>query len=249
MDIKMIFAFFFMLVVVLVVVILFIRWAAFSNTESAINQLTEQVAKTNARQTELNQKLKEADEELAKRKAEAQDLANKMRQNAEEESKAEREKMILKARGEAEEIIAKAQSTKDKIRKEIEKEMDLRTVQCSMDILNNILNEKVKGQLATQLVDDFIDSLKEIDGSKIGTEVVKADILTLQPLDEQRKSKLGQILKEKLGRNITVNTLSDPHIGGGAILKFGSMAIDGSLKNLIRVKATAINEEVEARAV
>jgi len=57
---------------------------------------------------------------------------------------------------------------------------------------------------------------------------------------------LGQrIVKEKLKRDISVDASTDTNLGGGALLKFGSMTLDGSLKNLIREECTVLTEKVD----
>jgi F0F1-type ATP synthase delta subunit len=97
------------------------------------------------------------------------------------------------------------------------------------------------------LVDEFIGKLKDIRMDRINRDVSAIDVVTANPIDEERKNRLVSTIKERMGREPKVNYVTDPHIGGGVILKFGSMALDGSVKNLIR--ETAIEEQgaVEAR--
>jgi len=216
-----------------------------SSTEGAVKRLNDEIAKANAKQAELSKKLKQADEDLAKRQAEAKELAQKMRSDAEEESKGERDKIVKKARMEGEEIIAKAQGAKEKLRKDLENEFDVKVVHFGMKIINFILSEKGKGALDEILVNDFLENLKDIDMSRIGSEVTSVDLTTLTAVDEQKKKQFSEVLNEKLNRQITINNTVDPELGGGAIIKFGSMALDGSIKNLIREAGVVLQEEVE----
>lgn len=227
-------------------IIIMIRRALVTSTEGAVNRLNGEIAKANAKQEELNKKLKEADEELAKRKAEAKELAEKMRSDAEEESKAEREKIIAKAREEGEEIIAKAQGAKEKLREDLEKETDLKALNFGIEILNKIFVEKAKNFLNQDLISEFLENLKNTDMSKISPDVNEAEIVIQGSLDESVKSQFAQVIKEKLGREVSVKATTDDSIGGGIILKFGSMALDGSIKNLIREAGVELQEKVEA---
>ena len=216
------------------VIIFVLHRTLIAGTESAVNRLNEEIAKANEKQSELSKRLKEADEELAKRRAEADALAAKMISQAEELSKAEREKIINKARQEGEEIIAKAQGSKDKIRQELEKENDIRVITFSMQIINGILSEKAKGSFDEVLTNEFLDNLKGVDMTRISPDIKTAEVVTLNPIDEKTKAKFLQTLKEKLSRDISINASTNPKIGGGVILKFGTLALDGSMQNLIR---------------
>ncbi len=235
-----------LMVVVCGTIIFALHRTLITSTEGAVRRLNEEITKATAKQNELTLKLKEADDELTKRQAEAKALAEKMRTDAEEQSKVEREKIIAKARQEGEEIIAKAQGAKDKIRQELEKEIDIKAVEFSMNILNDILTEKTKGFFDQVLVDEFIENLKNTDMSKLSPNVTSVDVVTLNPLQESAKTRLIAIVKEKLNRNISLNATIDPNLGGGVVLKFGSMALDGSIKYLIRESATAQVAKVEA---
>ena len=42
---------------------------------------------------------------------------------------------------------------------------------------------------------------------------------------------------------------TDPEIGGGVILKFGSLTLDGSIKNIIRETGLTMQAQMEAQKV
>lgn len=218
------------------------------STEGAVNRLNQQSTELSAKQAELSAKIKQAEEELVRRRQEAQDLVNKMRAEAEEASKSEREMIIKKAREEGEEIITKAQNATVKLRRELEREIDSKIVDYGMDILNNILSDKAKGALDEILINEYLASLKNIDMSRIGPEVTTIDVFTLAPLSENTKKELASIIKQKSGRDLALKSSIDPKIGGGMVLKFSSMALDGSIKNLIREAGVNLRKQIESRA-
>ncbi len=234
-----------LMVVVCGAIIVALRWTLLSSTEGAVNRLNEEIAKAETKQAELSKKLRQADEDLAKRQAEAKELALKMRQDAEEETKAEREKIVKKAREEGEAIIAKAKGAAAKVRQDLEKEFDIKVVHFSMKMLNYLLSQKAKGALDRVLVDEFLQRLKEVDMSRIGPEIKVVELITLTPPDEDLKKAFLTVLKEKLQRDIELKCVVDPNLGGGAILKFGSMALDGSVKNLLKESSTILRQEIE----
>ena len=226
-------------------VIFFFRVFMFSSTEGALRRLDEEISRATRKQMELSEKIRLADEELERRKTEARQLADKMRTDAEEASKSEREKIIANARKEGEEIIAKAQTAKEKMRTDLEKEMDMKAITFGMGILNTVLSQKAKGTLDEVLIDEFVGKLQNVDMSRIGHDVKSADLITLTPVNEQMKNRISQVVKQKLNRDIALNASVDPNIGGGVILKFGSMALDGSIKNMIREVGLSQQRDVE----
>ena len=239
-----IFNFFILTLIISGVIIFILHRTLINSTEGAVKRLNEEIAKANEKQVELSRRIKEADEELAKRRAEADALAQKMISQAEEASKAERDKIIQKARQEGEEIIAKAQGNKENLRQELEKEFEVRVIDHGMGILNNILSQKAKGALDEVLQNEFIENLKNIDMSRISPDINSVEVITLNPIDDKVKSKFNQIIKEKLKRDVSLSNTVNPKIGGGVILKFGSLALDGSIQNLIRENGVTIKEKV-----
>ena len=227
-------------------IIFALRWAIFNSADGAVKRLDAQTEEARSKQAELSRKIKEADEELAKRQAEAEALTRKMITEAEEKVKEEREKLIHKAREEGEEIITKAQGTRDKIRKELEKEMYLKSIDYAMKILNTVSSERTQGAVANQLFAEFMENLKKVDMSRISAEVATADVLAAHPMENPQQQEITKTLNEKLKREIKINFSVDPQVVGGVILKFGSLALDGSLQNLMKEAAVSWKQKTES---
>ncbi len=224
----------------------FFIWKFSKDTiDKDLNRLNKETQAVLTKQTELNQKIKEANEELSKRKAEADALVLKMTEDAEKAAKEEREKLVAKARQEGEEIIVKANNTKEDIRKKIVKEMDMRAVDFTAMILDDVLSKAGRIALDECLISEFIDSLAKMDMEMIGEEIKTAEVVTASAITERMRNRLSETLLSKLGRTIEVTATSDPKILSGMILRFGSLAIDGSLKNMVRESATGLKEKLE----
>jgi F0F1-type ATP synthase delta subunit len=229
------------------IIIFFLHRTLISSTEGAVKRLNDEIAKATTKQAELSRKIREADEELSRRQAEARQLADKMKSDAENESQQEREKIVKRAREEGEEIILKAQNAKEKMRIDLEKEMDSKGIDFGMRILNSVLSQKAIGALEQVLITEFMESLKSIDMSRISTEIKEVEVITLSPLGEDAKKQFSQVIKSKVNRDLNLIAKTDKNIGGGVVLKFGSMALDGSVRNLLRETATSLKKEVDAR--
>ncbi len=224
----------------------FFIWKFSKDTiDKDLNRLNKETEAVLGKQTELNEKIKQASEELTKRKAEADALVLKMTEDAEKVAKEEREKLIAKARQEGEDIIVKANNTKEDIRKKIVKEMDMRAVDFTAMILDTVLSKEGRIALEECLISEFIESLAKMDMEMIGEEIKTAEIVTSSALSERMRNRLSETLLSKLGRTMEITATTDPKILSGMILRFGSLALDGSLKNMVRESAVGLKEKLE----
>ncbi len=227
------------------VIIFFLHKVLIGTTQGAVRRLNTETEAARAKQAELNQKIKEANEELEKRKIEAEKLVKQMLEEGEEKAKEERQKVLNKARAEAEDVVNKAQRTKDAVRKEIEKELQLKLTDECAKIFNMILSEKSSSVFKDQLVSEFVENLKVIDASQVSPDVNKIDIITAVDLSPEAKGRVEQVLSDKLKRTLTFTYHSDPKILGGVSLKFGSLVLDGSLKNIIEETSVKLKKQLQ----
>ncbi len=246
MDLFMIMAQAIVLGMVVLGILAFIFWKFSHDTvEKDLGRLNKETEAVRSKQTELNEKIKQASEELAKRKAEADALVLKMTEDAEGKAKEERERLVSKARQEGEEIIVKANNTKEDIRKAIIKDMDMRAVDFTAMILDEVLSKEGRIALEECLISEFIENLVKMDMEMIGEEIKTADVVTASPLTEKMRNRLSETLLSKLGRTLEITASTDEKILSGMILRFGSLALDGSLKNMVRESATGLKEKLE----
>ncbi|MBI4309312.1 MAG: F0F1 ATP synthase subunit delta [Candidatus Omnitrophica bacterium] len=213
--------------------------------DGAKQRLDRDAEAARQREAELNQKIKEADEQLARRQKELDVLEKKMRQELEEQTNKQKEEMIQKARSEAEEIITKAQNAKEGIRREIEKNMEIKIVDYSIKVVGNVFTNAAKDALDRQLFAEFMEKLKNVDLSKLGPDVKSVDVITASPLDQNALQSIGQVFKEKLGRELKLAPKIDQNVLNGVILQFGSLLLDGSLQNSFKESASALKQQVE----
>lgn len=227
------------------VLIFVLKKVLFDSTQGAVNRLNRETEVVRSKQAELNEKIKQANEELARRRSEADALVVKMTDEAEQKAKEEREKIVNKARQEAEEIINKAQKTKGEIRRVLEQEINIKAIDFSAVVLNEILSKKGGTVLDESMIAEFLADLKQVDMTMIDEKLSSMDIVTAAPLSERYRNLLSEILREKLGRDIQVNVNVDPAILGGMVLKFGTLSLDGSLLARLHKKAEEVKEKLE----
>jgi F0F1-type ATP synthase delta subunit len=213
--------------------------------DGAKQRLDRDAEAARERERELNLKIKEADAELQRRQKELDIMERKMRQELEEKAAKQKDEMIQKARMEAEEIIVKAQNAKEGIRRDIEKNMEIKIVDYSSRVVNDVFSDTVKNALDKQLFVEFIEQLKSVDMSRLGPDIKSADVITASPLDQGSLNEIIKIFKEKASRDIKLNPKIDKDVVGGVILQFESLLLDGSLQNAFKVSANAIKTQVE----
>lgn len=227
------------------VVIFILKKVMFDSTQGAVNRLSRETEMVRAKQAELNQKIKEANEELAKRRAEADALVLKMKEEAENKAKEERDKMIAKARQDSEEIITKAQRTKDDIRKVLEKEAELKALDLASLLLEETFTKNALAALNDALIEEFIENLDTVDMSMVASSIETVDVVTTIPLKDQFRQRMSEILEKKLERSLKINSTQDQTIISGIMIQFGSLTLNGTLKYLLQEQGMSMKDRME----
>lgn len=213
--------------------------------DGAKQRLDRDAEAARERERELNLKIKEADAELQRRQKELDIMERKMRQELEDKAAKQKDEIIQKARAEAEEIIVKAQNAKEGIRRDIEKNMEIKIVDYSARVINDVLTNTVKDAVDKQLFAEFLVQLKDVDMGRLGPDVKAADVITANPMDASSLNEIAKVFKEKASRDIKLNPKIDKTIIGGVVLQFESLLLDGSLLNSFKTSANAIKAQVE----
>lgn len=216
-----------------------------SSVEGAKQRLEKDAEAARAREAELNRKIKQADEELSARKKELDQLEQRMKNQLEEEANKHKEELVTKARTEAEEIIVKAQNAADGIRREIEKQMEIKIIDHATVILGDVLGKKAKVSLEKDLVEEFIEQLKSIDMSKISPEIKQASVVTSTGISDVDMKRIAEIIRSKAGRDIVLSSKIDGVHVAGVVIQFGSLMLDGSIRQAVKESALALKLEVE----
>jgi F-type H+-transporting ATPase subunit delta len=87
------------------------------------------------------------------------------------------------------------------------------------------------------IVAAFNDKAMETD------RVVRADLVTAAPIDEQTRHRIAGGLGRALGRQVTMTERVDPAIGGGFVARVGSVVFDGSVaRHLERIREKLLAE-------
>ncbi|MEM7082804.1 MAG: F0F1 ATP synthase subunit delta [Pseudomonadota bacterium] len=59
---------------------------------------------------------------------------------------------------------------------------------------------------------------------------VDVEVTSVEPMSDDHKSRLGESLRRKLGRDVRMTFNTDPALLGGALIKAGDLIIDGTVR-------------------
>jgi F-type H+-transporting ATPase subunit delta len=104
------------------------------------------------------------------------------------------------------------------------------------------LTTKCLGVLATNRrlakLGDIVRAFASLTAAHRGE--TSADVTSAHPLSAPQVAALSAKLKERLGRNVSVNLTVDPAILGGLVVKVGSRLVDSSIRTRLNTLAIAM---------
>lgn len=70
---------------------------------------------------------------------------------------------------------------------------------------------------------------------------VEAEVVSAFALSSEQEQAITEMLKSKLGRDVTITTSTDESLIGGVVIKAGDTIIDGSMKSQLESLAISLN--------
>jgi F-type H+-transporting ATPase subunit delta len=72
--------------------------------------------------------------------------------------------------------------------------------------------------------------------------VVDVTVTSASPISKKQQDTISKALRERLGRDVNIETEIDENLIGGAVIKAGDVVIDGSLRARLESLATALTK-------
>ncbi len=72
--------------------------------------------------------------------------------------------------------------------------------------------------------------------------IVEVTVTSASPISKQQQDTISAALRERLGRDVTIETEIDENLIGGAVIRAGDVVIDGSLRARLEGLATALTK-------
>lgn len=218
-------------IIVFAGVIYFLKKILYSDTQSAVNRLDHTYQELLGKQKELQQKIEQAEKEYKEKKDEAVQIAEKLKQEALDETRKKEEAIVKEAKAEADEMVKKARSACDKIRREIEKDVQMKNLDSLSKLLNTAFNPSLLECMHLQLINDFIGKEAELDFSSVPPELNTFTLKSPLTIPEATKSKILSLVKKKVGRPMECKEEEEKELIGGISLVFDTLVLDGSFAN------------------
>ena len=70
---------------------------------------------------------------------------------------------------------------------------------------------------------------------------IKAQLITAFPATDAQKQTIAAALKQRFGRDVQLEYVTDPTLMGGAVVRAGDLVIDGSVRGKLTRLGTALN--------
>jgi len=235
-------------VIVFGAVIYFLKKILYSDTQSAVNRLDKTYQELLAKQKDLAAKIEQAEKDYKAKKDEAVQVSEKLKQTALDEIRQKEDAILKEAKAEADEMVKKARSSCDKIRRDIEKDVRMKSFDYIAQLLSTSLNAKILAVIHRELIADFLSKEKELDFSSVPAETEKMLIRTASPLSKEEKDKLVALVTKKLGRSLTVEEEEAKDVIAGVTLVFGTLVLDGSFSSAINDTSVKEKRSIELEA-
>lgn len=227
-------------------ILLVLKKLLFTDANSALNRLNDTRIRTEKKQNELEERIKKFEESCRVQVADTQKKAEEIKSQAIAESDKKGREIIEKARAQAEEIVTKANDAKERLKAILEKEVELKMMDFCANLYTRAFVERMPVKFNDAMIDDFMAELPKMDAKYIA-DAKEMEIITISKLNEDVKNKIKSVIEGKINHKVNVKEKEDKSILAGIIVKFGTLAIDGSLKSKLVEAAEKIKVEKERK--
>lgn len=238
-----------MMTIVFGIVLFFLKRIVWGDTQSAVHRLEESYEEIKKKKDEVAQRLSEIEEEYRKKKEEADHIVQELKEKALKEYDEIRQDAFKKAKIESEDIISKAQRTVEKIKENIQNDLESKFTDYCAELLRHVFSNMAQESLDQILAREFIEELKNMEVSHMNVGSESVDILSARPLDAVVSREIKEALMNKFKKEISLSEKLDEKLIGGVLLKFGSLVLDGSLAARLREAVLYKKQKIEERAV
>ena len=218
-------------VVTFIALVFVLRRLLFTEASLQVKRLKALNAENEKKQEELRKKIAEQEAEYNDKIKKAEEDAMRVKEDAMREIEKQRAQAQERAKEEAEKIISQARNGKEKMREEINAELEEKAVSFACTLVKEAFDEKIYKNAHDELVDGIIHGLEQIDAKKISHKVNTAEITSPFSLGAQEKDKIKKILSKKADRTIDLKEKEDKDLIAGVVIKIGDLVIDASLAN------------------
>lgn len=191
----------------------------------------------------LKGQIEEAKTEYEQKIAQAKEDARKLIADAQKEAEELKAANLQKARQEIDKLLKSAQAKKDSMEREIKSEVSRRSIHFSKAIIKQVFSAGSLGAIHDAMIEEISQQIGDIDLGQMREDIREAEIVSIFPLETKKKEMLKQKLSGKLQKEIELTEKIDDSVMAGILIKLGSLILDGSLANRLRIAVEQLEKE------
>ncbi len=231
------------LIIIFVIIALVLRMMLRGHVDLAMKRVQKLNEDNLRRELELKRKLDEAEKEYRKKIAEASKDAARIKEDEQRLAQDMREKTLAEANRERTEILTDAKDEAERFKRTVARSMEEKILNRSGEIVKSLLTDQLTKEMHAHFVNQVLEELKK-GQKRLEVKTDTAEIISAQPLNDDQKKRLANLLTDKTGKKIKLReTIDTNHNISGVYIKLGDLIIDGTLQQrlghiLLKVKET-----------
>ncbi len=202
--------------------------------DSSLKRLKRLYEENLTKEEELKKRIEEIGDGREKELMKTRELAATIIKDAKGKAEKAEQDGVIKAKEEAKRMLNHAEGESEKMKDNVMGHAHEKAIELSVEMLKATFTGQGKEALQHELLSELIDEISKIAKDKFTVKTKRVTILSAQALKTDEKTKLAQILKEKMGGAVDIDESVDKDIIAGLIIKIGSLTIDGSIRNKLR---------------
>lgn len=193
----------------------------------------------------LAKELEKAESDHQRRVQKAETELQELKQHAQEEAERHKTKVLEEARAEGDRIVNQAMKVKERIREEVESEMQEKSIALACRLIKGVLTAENMKWFHDGLVKDILEAVRGVDPETLAQveEGTTAEVRTPYEMDDSQLHALQESLQSTAGKSINVNQVSDKDVIAGITIRMNSLVIDGSLSGRLHRVAASVQQE------
>jgi F-type H+-transporting ATPase subunit delta len=210
----------------LVFVLRKLMYSASTEEAKRLKQMEEEYIR---RTQELAMKMDSVDKEYKAKVNIAEEEARHIREQAKVDAEKARDESLNKAHAESERIVNQAINTRNKIRQELEEQLQDKALETARKLIPKILESKHQKALHAGLAEERAEALESVPPEKFAVSPEKGEVSTAYELGKDAVEKMAAVISKKAGKKIVLTEKVDKAVVAGVVIKLGSIIIDGSI--------------------
>ncbi|MBI2442206.1 MAG: F0F1 ATP synthase subunit delta [Lentisphaerae bacterium] len=233
-------------VVAFILIVIGLRKLLYSHISTEKQRLQLMIDASNKKVEVLRGQIEEAKTEYDRKIAQAKADAQKLIADAQKEAEELKAKHFQETRRETDKMVKAAQAKTESMQREIHSMAARKGIHFSKAIIKQALTADCLGAAHDVMIEEISKQIVNVDLSQLREGIKEVEIVTTFPLEKERKEMLRQKLSSKLKMEVELTEKIDDSVIAGILIKLGSLILDGSLANKLRIAAEQLEKEHSA---